>query len=495
MMRMLVLLLPVLLLAQTPRFANPQRRALLETAYPEVDRIFEKYFAEKAVPGMVYGLVVDGELVRVKAFGVREIGSNEPVTPETAFRIASMTKSYTALAILKLRDAGKLSLDDLVSKWIPELAGLKYPTRDTAPLRVRQLLTHGAGFPEDNPWGDRQLAVSDAELSKWLQGGIPFSTPPDTSFEYSNYGFALAGRIVAKVSGKPYAEYLEKEILRPMGLKSTWLEPNDVPPSRRALGYGRRDGKLFEIPALRHGSFGPMGGLVTDARDMAKYVAFHLSAEPARDDIETGPVNRSSVREMQRAWREGRGSAYGYGLGVSSDCRFGHIVSHGGGLPGSGSYMMWLPDYGVGIFAMTNLTYTAPTPAIREAFQALAKTGGLEPRTLAASSVLAATQNSIVSLWKSWNDEAANSLVADNLFLDKPRVTYQNEIEELKSKFKNCKAGELKPLNWLRGGFEFACDEGRVGVTFTLAPTTPPKVQALRFDANPPVPTAPKCEP
>lgn len=495
MMRVLLLLLPVLLLAQTPRFANPQRRALLATAYPELDRVFEKYFKEKAVPGMVYGVVVDGELVRVKGFGVRDIGSNDPVTPATVFRIASMTKSYTALAILKLRDEGKLSLDDLVSKWVPEIASLKYPTRDSAPLRVRQLLTHGAGFPEDNPWGDRQLAISDAELGKWLDSGIPFSTTPDTTFEYSNYGFALAGRIVARVSGKPYAEYLEKEILRPLGLKSTWLDPNDVPAGRRAIGYGRRNDKLFEIESLRHGSFGPMGGILTDASDMAKYVAFHLSAEPSRDDREAGPVSRASVREMQRVWRATKGGGYGYGLGISSNCRFEHIVGHGGGLPGFGSYMMWLPDYGVGIFAMTNFTYSGPTPAIREAFEVLAKTGGLEPRALPVSPTLAATQGSLVKLWKSWSDATMDGLAADNLFLDKPRATYQAEVAQLNSKFKNCRAGELKPENWLRGGFELACDEGQVGVTFTLAPTNPPKLQMLRFTANPPKPTVPTCEP
>ena len=88
-----------------------------------------------------------------------------------------------------------------------------------------------------------------------------------------------------------------------------------------------------------------------------------------------------------------------------------------------------------------------------------------------------------------------DGLAADNLFLDKPRATYQAEVALLNSKFKNCKAGELKPENWLRGGFELTCDEGQVGVTFTLAPTNPPKIQSLRFTADPPKPTDPKCEP
>src|SRR5207247_8151939 len=99
--------------------------------------------------------------------------SNAPVAAGTVFRIASMTKSFTALAILKLRDEGKLSLEDPVSKWLPEFARMELPTHDTAPLRIRQLLSHSAGFPEDNPWGDQQLSASEADLTRWLGLGIP----------------------------------------------------------------------------------------------------------------------------------------------------------------------------------------------------------------------------------------------------------------------------------------------------------------------------------
>ena len=106
-----------------------------------------------------------------------------------------MTKSFTALAILKLRDEGKLSLEDPVAKWLPEFARMELPTRDTPPLRIRQLMSHSAGFPEDNPWGDQQLSATDAQLTAWLRIGIPFSTPPGTRYEYSNYAFALLGRV------------------------------------------------------------------------------------------------------------------------------------------------------------------------------------------------------------------------------------------------------------------------------------------------------------
>jgi CubicO group peptidase (beta-lactamase class C family) len=197
--------------ATVPRFTDPARRAKLEAAFPRIEKVFERFQQEHRIPGAVFGIVVDGELAYVKGFGVRDRTSQDPVTPDTVFRIASMTKSFTALSILKLRDAGKLSLEDPVAKWIPEFARFQYPTKDTAPILIRQLMSHGAGFPEDNPWGDRQLATDDATLTQWLEQGLPFSTPPDTSYEYSNYGFALLGRIVWKASGRPLCQLSGKQ--------------------------------------------------------------------------------------------------------------------------------------------------------------------------------------------------------------------------------------------------------------------------------------------
>jgi hypothetical protein len=94
------------------------------------------------------------------------------------------------------------------------------PTRDTPPLRVRQLMSHSAGFPEDNPWGDQQLSANDAALDAWLRAGIPFSTAPGTRYEYSNYAFGLLGRLVTKASGTPYEKYVRQEILT----KLQWLQ-------------------------------------------------------------------------------------------------------------------------------------------------------------------------------------------------------------------------------------------------------------------------------
>jgi CubicO group peptidase (beta-lactamase class C family) len=479
-----------------PRFTDPQRVQKLEAAMPEVDRILRTFAAEKKIPGMVWDVVIDGRLAHTGTFGVRDRTSNAPVTEDTTFRIASMTKSFTALAVLKLRDEGRLSLEDPVSKWIPEFARMELPTRDTAPLRLRQLLSHSAGFPEDNPWGDQQLSVTDATLDQWLRGGIPFSTPPGTRYEYSNYAFGLLGRVVTKAAGMPYEKYMRHEILSRLRMDNTTYEFAEVSAASRAVGYRLNpDGNYSEEPPLPHGVFGSMGGLLTTGKDLGRYVAFHLSAWPPRDEAEAGPVNRASVREMAHLWTPSNLTAslsngvlqasetgYGFGLRVSSDCRFEQIVAHGGGLPGFGSYMAWLPEYGVGMFAMSSLTYAAPAAAISQAWDVLLKTGALRKRELPATPLQTQMREHILNLWEKWDDAEAKSIGSMNLLLDAPGEYRKSEIQKLKNELGECRAaGPVMPGNWLRGQFNIACANGTVGVFFTMAPTQPPRVQHLAF--------------
>jgi CubicO group peptidase (beta-lactamase class C family) len=123
-----------------------------------------------------------------------------------------------------LRDAGKLKLDDPAYLYIPEMKNNKYLTKDAAPVTIRHLLTHAAGYPEDNPWGDRQLAVSDAQLIDIYKKGVSFSTNPGQGYEYSNLGFATLGYIIKKVSGKTYEQYITDNILKPLGMTHTYWE-------------------------------------------------------------------------------------------------------------------------------------------------------------------------------------------------------------------------------------------------------------------------------
>lgn len=478
------------------RFNAPDRMEKLQKAFPTIDEIFSRYAADKHIPGMVWGIVIDGQLAHVGTFGVQDLTTKTPVSETTAFRIASMTKSFTVLAILKLRDQGKLSLEDPVSKWIPEFANIELPTGDSAPLNIRQLMSHSAGFPEDNPWADQQLAASETDLTQWLRQGIPFSTPPATKYEYSNYAFGLLGRIVTKAAGTPYDLYVQREILAKLHMDSSTFEFSKVPKERRAIGYRLQpDGTYLEEPPLPQGAFGSAGGLLTTADDLARYVAFHLSAWPPRDEPDTGPVRRSSVREMSHLWTPSNLTArrvdgklqvtntgYGYGLRVTTDCRFEHIVAHSGGLPGFGSTMAWLPDYGVGIFAMATLTYSGPSEATNSAWDALLQTGGLQRREVPASPTLVQMREHVLQLWNHWDEAEAKKVGAMNLLLDSPSAQRRAEIQKLKDEVGECAAaGPVVAENWLRGQVNLTCANGVVGAFFTMAPTKPPSIQYLAF--------------
>lgn len=480
-----------------PKFADPERARKLAAAFPEIEQLFNKWFTERHVPGAVLGIIIDGELVWVRTNGVRETKDRVPVTSDTVFRIASMTKSFTALSILKLRDEGKLSLDDPAAKYVPALADLAYPTRDSPALTIRHLLTHSEGFPEDNPWGDRQLAQSDETIRAWMRAGIPFSNAPGTAYEYSNYGFAILGQVVARVSGRPYADYVRDEILKPLGMNSSTFEMSTVPRDQIALGYRWEDNTWKDEPILAHGSFGSMGGLWTNARDLARYVAYQMSAFPPRDEAERGPVRRSSLREMQQAWRAQPAfavrsavdallqmvlSSYAYGLRVSQDCRFNYIVGHGGGLPGYGSLESWLPEYGVGLIAMGNMTYTGFGSLFSDTLAVLDRTGALKPRIVQPSPALLSAQKDVSQLITKWDDALAKRIAADNLFLDVSADVRAARWATLATTHGACRnTGAIEPDNALRGTWRMTCDRGWLNVNITLAPTNPPRVQLINI--------------
>jgi CubicO group peptidase (beta-lactamase class C family) len=489
-------------------FADPGRRAKLIAALPAVEKAVAAAVEKQKFPGAAFGVVVDGELVFSKGWGLRE-ATGGAVDADTVFRIASMTKSFTALAILRLRDEGKLSLDDAVAKWIPELAGMPKATADSPVLTIRHLLTHSEGFPEDNPWGDRQLARSDAFLAAMAKTGIPFSNAPGVAFEYSNTGFALLGRVVASASKMRYRDYVDANILKPLGLTSTYWDASAVPPGRLAKGY-RRDGEaLVDEPALADGSFGSMGGLFSTVRDLARYTANFLSAWPPRDDPDAGPVARASLREMQQVARFSQASArraapdgplrltaggYAYGLGARATCRFRHVVSHGGGLPGYGSRMLWLPEHGVALVGLANLTY-ADWSGFGDALDTLEAGGGLEARVPQPSPALLAARAAVDGLYDAWDDRAFDALAADNLSLDSPREKRRAEFLDLKSRHGACRPGTIAAENALRGTWSRACERGELFLKVTLAPTQPPKVQLLEAKSGPaPAPEEP-CKP
>ena len=492
-----------------PAFADPQDRARkLAEALPEVEAVFEEQFTAGKPPGMTVALVVDGEVRWSRSWGVRDLAQAQPPDRDTVFRIASLTKSFTAIAVLRLRDAGKLSLDDPAEKYLPELARLRYPTRDSPRITVRQLLSHSAGFPEDNPWGDLQLAMSGDELQRLLSRGLSFSRAPGTGYEYSNTGFALLGSLVQRVSGQRIEEYLTDHVLRPLGMAATVWRRQDVPAGRLAVGYGHRasaaapdlPGGLREEPQLGDGAYAAMGGLYTSMRDLARYAAFQLDAWPPRDEPESGPLSRASRREMQQAARHAslevapgdplraRSRGYGYGFGAHESCDFDRIVSHGGGLPGFGSVIALLPDRGVAVVGATNLTYTAPDPW--PALVLLAQKGAIPQRQVRPAPELSQAAQAVAALLEQWDPALAQARFDRTAWYYEPPDELKTELAELHAKLGPCRPGQLEPENALRGTQSLSCERGTLDAYLTLTPEVPPLIQHLEL--KPSIPPGPR---
>src|SRR6201995_979928 len=194
-----------------------------------VDALAEGYQKRGAQPGIAYGVVAGGRLVHAGGLGERRIGGPAP-DASTGFRIASMTKSFTTTMVLALRDDGALSLDDPAEQYVPELRGWPPVTPDAAPVRIRHLLTMTAGFPTDDPWGDREQGTPLPEFSAFLAQGVSFNWAPGTRFEYSNLGYAILGRVISAVTGQPYPDAMPVRILEPLGLTRSGYEAAGVPP-------------------------------------------------------------------------------------------------------------------------------------------------------------------------------------------------------------------------------------------------------------------------
>jgi hypothetical protein len=180
---------------------------------------------------------------------------------------------------------------------------------------------------------------------------------------------------------------------------------------------------------------------------------------------------------------------YGFGLRVWQTCGASHLVEHSGGLPGFGSRMRWLPEHGVAIIAMGNLTYTSWARVTDDALDALARTGGLKPRTPQPSAALSAAREAINRLLDRWDDGEARAIAADNLFLDSPMERRRAQIEAARTRLGTCRPdGPFEVENALRGRWKLTCDRGFLRVAITLAPTEPPLVQSWEVTPVGPLP-------
>ncbi len=461
---------------------------LFKDHIPYIDSAYHAFAKEQHSPGLAYALVSRGKVIHIGTYGYANVERKIPVSEKSVFRIASMTKSFVAAAILQLRDEEKLRLDDSVSAYVDEFGNQTLPTTDAPNITIRHLLTHASGLPEDDPWGDRLLDMSTDSFYQVLNAGLSFSNTPGVKYEYSNTPFALLGEIIRKVTGQPFDAYINAHILAPLGMGETYWDYRDVSEQQLAHGYRWLDNDWTIETLYGHGVYGAMGGMLTTLGDFAKYMALHQQAWPERDGADEQPLKRSSLREMQSplmfntlmeyggVWTS---FSYGYGLRWTRDVNGVTTVGHTGGLPGYGSNWLILPDYGFGLICFSNITY-APAPVVNtEVALELIKRVGLQPKPLEVSAILRKRQQELIAFLPDW--DGANdhmTTFSSNFFPDYPIRELQTTCRNIFEKAGKIRSvGEIKPENRLRGTFNLVCEHQNVKIFFSLTPEASPRIQ------------------
>ena len=399
-------------------------------------------------PAIAYGVIDAGRLVAAGGVGDPGDGAGPP-DERTLFRIASMTKSFTAAAVLRLRDAGRLALDDAAAAHVPAAARLRLPTADSPPVTVRHLLTMSSGLATDDPWADRHLDAAPSELLGWLEDGAAFAAAPGTAFEYSNLGYGLLGQVVEAAAGMRLQDYVSRHLLEPLGMPDTvWNAADARAGARVALPYRAVDGTaVADAPPIGDGALGPMGGLWSTVADLAIWVAFLADAFPPRDAADDGPLRRASRRELQQVARAIPASlareevdgplrlfagGYGMGLEVREHLELGAMVTHSGGLPGFGSNMRWVPATGVGLVALANATYAPMSQTTADVLDDLANADAIAVPSAPPTADLVGTAGRLVALLGAWDDDVAAELFADNVDLDEPLRDRRDAADRLR---------------------------------------------------------------
>lgn len=436
---------------------------------------------ELAIPSISYGLVLGGVLVHA--------GGAASTTP---FRIASMTKSFTATTVLALRDRGILALDDPVSRWLPWAATMGLPA-GSCELTVRHLLTMTGGFPTDDPWGDRQESLPIGDFDRLVAGGLTFCRPPGIDFEYSNLGYALLGRVIAQATGDDYRDVVRALVLDPLQMTSSTFNADEA--HGRAIGHRVVESGLVEQPEGASGAFSPMGGMWSTVEDLSRWIAFHEAAWA--DDPEGGPLSRWSRREMQRphvlAQVEDAGGAsadsYGFGLHVTDHVSLGRFIHHSGGYPGFGSHMRWHPDTRWGIVALANRTYANMRKVCAETLSEIVSDEAEAARRIrGADRLWPVTRHAMATaeeLLGGWDDQVVNEFGAMNLDLDQPREERRRHWEHIAAERGPFVAqpDTLTSKSPAHARWRMRGERGDVWLEVLMTPERDPRIQTLAVTA------------
>lgn len=468
-------------------------------ARDDLDRLVARRSGDQHC-SIAWGVVADGELVLT---GGHAADPDPLPTDQTVFRIASMTKSFTAASIMMLRDRGLLRLDDRVADLAAELAAVTEPTTDSPPITVRHLLTMASGLPTDDAWADRHLDASDDDLDALVASRATFAWAPGTHGEYSNLGYAMLGRVILRVCGQRAQDFIGQHLLAPLGMhRTTWLQPVHDDWARPFVV--RDDQRIADIEPLGDGAIAPMGGLWSTVADLAKWVAWLADAFPARDGDDPGPLCRATRREMQQVQRsmptehtpasgEGDdavperidGGGYGFGLFVSHDTRFGHYAEHSGGLPGYGSNMRWLPGRGIAVVALGNVTYAPMSMMTRKMMEILDDHALVPAGAPPAGAALQSGAHRLAILLSDWTDDEAAALFADNVALDEPLDRRVRQAAEWIARHGTLSVAGIDAITPLRGRVTMRHADGTERcLDLEMSPLVPSRLQLYEVVAG-----------
>jgi CubicO group peptidase (beta-lactamase class C family) len=326
--------------------------ALPDSVRTAVDRVFLPW-ARHDAPGCAVGVSRNGAVVYEAGFGMANLEHDVPITPASIFHVASISKQFTAAAIMLLAHDGRLSLDDEIQKYLPEV-----PRLGDAPITIRHLLHHTSGWRDQwdliamsrGRFEEDRITEDDVLEIVARQRGLNFA--PGTEYLYSNTGYTLAGTIVRRVSGKSLREFADERIFRPLGMSATHFHDDYtmIVPGR-AAGYARRPNGSWRVSLPNFDTYGATS-LFTTAGDLLRWEA-NLDRPTVGD--------AAMVREMERSAVLANGDTTGYGLGLASgEYRGARLVGHGGADAGYRSYVGRFPAQGVAIAVACNASTANP---------------------------------------------------------------------------------------------------------------------------------------
>jgi len=304
-------------------------------------------------PGAAVVVMEQGKVILSEGYGIANLEWNIPISPDTVFRVGSITKQFTAAGIMLLQEQGKLSVSDSITEYLDD-----YPTHGHE-ITIEHLLTHTSGImsytnlPGYMEGGDIRRDVSTEELIEVFDD-LPMEFAPGTSWNYNNSGYVLLGAIIEKVSGETYAEFIEKHITTPLGLANTSYENSNIVP-RRAAGYFA-DGEDTYVNAAYLSMTQPhsAGSLISTVGDLAKW----------NDALVNGElVSKDSYEQMTAGFRLADGKLYPYGFGLGlGKLRGQAVIAHSGGIHGFSAYGLWHPEKQVYVAVLTNANGYSPGP-------------------------------------------------------------------------------------------------------------------------------------